>query len=391
VVDDWLQQRLERVFEHLHIQAERHPTPAFLTSPGQINEYFDTSPNRMQRFYEWQRRRLNILIEENGTPTGGKWSFDEANRKKIPKTAPLPPAYSVYPSHYLEDAQKWVAQHFPQNPGDASTFRYPITHTDARKRLKQFLSERFAQFGPYEDALSQRSGDLFHSVLSPLLNIGLLTPDEVVRETLRFAENNSTPIESVEGFIRQIIGWREYMRATYIRYGRKMRSKNHLTAQRSLSKSWWDGSTTLMPVDDVIQKVLKTGYAHHIERLMVLGNAMVLLRIRPNEVYEWFMSLFIDAYDWVMVPNVYAMSQFAAGAFITTKPYVSGSNYIIKMSDYTKGDWSDTWDALYWQFVDDFRELLTRNPRSSMMVSLYDRMSDEKKAFIHQRAQAWLE
>lgn len=390
VVDDWLQQQLEERISKLHVTAERHMTPAFLTTPGQINEYFDTRPNRMQQFYEWQRKRLQILIDENDKPVGGKWSYDEANRKKLPKSIALPPAYPAHASAFVADARSWVERHFHDNPGTLDTFQYPITHHDAEERLDRFLSERLTLFGPYEDALSNQSDTLFHSVISPLLNNGLLTPQQVVSATLQFARTHSTPIESVEGFIRQIIGWREYMRATYIRYGRKMRTSNHLDAQRSLSKGWWTGETGIAPIDDTIQKVLNTAYAHHIERLMILGNAMVLLRINPDEVYEWFMSLFIDAYDWVMVPNVYAMSQFAAANFITTKPYVSGSNYIIKMSDYKKDGWAEIWDALYWRFISDFSGELGHNPRTSMMVSLYNRLSDEKKASIHTLSSKWI-
>jgi deoxyribodipyrimidine photolyase-related protein len=390
VVDDWLQQKLDSLFEKLSVTPERLVSPAFLTSPGQINDYFDNQANRMQHFYEWQRRRLHILIEETGTPTGGKWSFDEANRKKLPKNVEIPAAYPNVESLFIEEATSWVEKNFSHNPGCSESFNYPITHKDAAARLDAFLKTRFVSFGPYEDAISTRGDELFHSVLSPLLNNGLLTPDQVVKKTLHYAKAHDVPIESVEGFIRQIIGWREYMRATYVRFGRKMRTKNHLSASRKLDKSWWDGTTGLLPVDDVIKKVLKTSYAHHIERLMILGNSMVLLRIDPDDVYEWFTSLFIDAYDWVMVPNVYAMSQFAAADFITTKPYISGSNYIIKMSDYKKGEWAESWDALYWQFIDDFRDMIAANSRSSMMVSLYDRQSDEKKQLMKKTAASWL-
>ncbi|RYF43002.1 MAG: cryptochrome/photolyase family protein, partial [Cytophagaceae bacterium] len=253
-----------------------------------------------------------------------------------------------------------------------------------------FLEERLELFGPYEDAIAQQYPQMFHSVISPLLNNGLLTPQHVVETTLHFAEIHNTPIESLEGFIRQIIGWREYMRATYVRYGREMRTRNHLNHSRSLDGSWWTGNTGLEPVDTTIHSVLSTGYAHHIERLMILGNAMLLLRIHPDEVYEWFMSLFIDAYDWVMVPNAYAMSQFAAGDKITTKPYISGSNYIFKMSDYKKGDWAGQWDALYWRFIADNRTLFENNYRSAIMVKLYDRQSDEKKTHVNTLSDKWL-
>ncbi|WP_309124734.1 FAD-binding domain-containing protein, partial [Arthrobacter sp.] len=253
-----------------------------------------------------------------------------------------------------------------------------------------FLTERFELFGPYEDAIAENQSFLFHSALSSSLNTGLLKPADVVDIVLDFAERHGTPIASVEGFIRQIIGWREYMRASYVVHGRRVRGSNYLGVSRRMERSWYDGSTGIEPVDTVIRRVLATGYAHHIERLMVLGNAALLLRLHPDDVYEWFMTMFIDAYDWVMVPNVYAMSQFAAGNAIITKPYVSGSNYLRKMSDLRPGGWEAVWNALYWQFVADYRELLIRNPRSSMSVRLLDRMDDARREELSLEAQRWL-
>ena len=393
VVDDWLERRLATVFRKLDKTAERLITPAFLTSPGQIEDYFAEGPRRMQQFYEWQRKRLNIMLDDNGKPIGGKWSYDVANRKKLPKSVAVAPPYPALPkpeTAQVVAARAWVDAIFPDNPGSTDTYDYPITHASAEQRLQRFTRERLGEFGPYEDALSVRSDELFHSVLSPLLNIGLLSPQHVIEYVLNYAEHHDVPIESLEGFIRQIIGWREYMRATYIRDGRQMRTSNHLAADRPLAAGWWDGSTGIGPVDESLQKVLRTAYAHHIERLMVFGNAMTLLRISPDDVYEWFMTMFIDAYDWVMVPNVYAMSQFAAGPIITTKPYISGSNYLRKMSDFTTGDWMDVWDALYWQFIADKRTVLQSNFRMQMVLRLYDKMNPETRQKHQALAAHWL-
>jgi deoxyribodipyrimidine photolyase-related protein len=389
VCDDWLQRRLTDVFSTLDSEVRRYESPSFLTSLGQIEDYFDSHPDRMQHFYEWQRKRLDILME-GSKPKGGKWSYDHANRKKLPKNITLPEEYTFSSNKYIDDAKEWVEKEFNNNPGSTDTFAYPITHKESLDRLETFLKERFEQFGPYEDAIAKDHSQLFHSVISPLLNIGLLTPDDVVAKTLSYADKHNVPIESVEGFIRQIIGWREYMRATYVHYGREMRTTNKLKYSRKLDSSWWDGSVGLEPIDTTIKRVLKTGYAHHIERLMILGNALLLLRVDPDDVYEWFMSLFIDAYDWVMVPNVYAMSQFAAGEKITTKPYVSGSNYIIKMSDYKKDEWAEQWDALYWQFIADNKSLFESNFRSAMMVKLYDKKSASDKKHISEISKKWL-
>ena len=227
-------------------------------------------------------------------------------------------------------------------------------------------------------------------MLSPLINIGLLDPAHVVERAVEHAAAHDVDLSSLEEFVRQVIGWREYMRATYVVHGRALRTRNLLGLTRELDASWWDGTTGLEPVDTVIARVLRHGYAHHIERLMVLGNAMLLLRTDPDEVYEWFMTFFVDAYDWVMVPNVYAMSQFSAGELVTTKPYVSGSNYLRTMSDFAPGPWRSAWDALYWQFVADHRDGFAANPRSSFAVRTYDRMDDARKRELSAVAQEWL-
>ncbi len=388
--DIWLTQRIEKLIKNHSITAERLVSPGFLTTLGQIDEFFNTNPNRMQQFYEWQRKRLNVLINTNGKPTGGKWSFDAANRKKLPKNLVVAQPYPELKLSDVDEAKTWVESNFPKNPGMINTFSYPITHGSAEKQLHTFLRERLKLFGPYEDAISSQEPQIFHSILSPLLNIGLLTPQQVLDAVLHYADKNNIPIESLEGFIRQLIGWREYMRATYLHYGTNMRNGNFLNFNNKLDKRWWGGTVGLVPVDTVIKRVIETGYAHHIERLMILGNIMVLLRINPNEVYEWFMSLFIDAYDWVMVPNVYAMSQFAAGDKITTKPYVSGSNYIIKMSDYKKGEWSETWDALYWAFINDYRKIIEKNYRSRMLVNIYDSFDSDKKQRLNGLAKQYI-
>ncbi|MHA7275929.1 cryptochrome/photolyase family protein [Arthrobacter sp. Hz1] len=390
VVDDWLEQRLATTLGNLGLTAQVDTSPGFLLSPDEIRGYFTNAGWRMQNFYEWQRRRLGILVEPDGSPVGGRWSFDADNRKKLPRGLAVPDLPVLDPTDNVRDAIDWVTREFPDNPGVAGTFNWSVTHQQAAGALEAFLNERFAQFGPYEDAISAPDSFLFHSALSSSINSGLLSPLEVVDVTLDHAGRHDTPIASVEGFIRQVIGWREYMRASYLLRGREMRTSNTLGFDRGLAEGWWTGETGLEPVDVVIKRIGDTSYAHHIERLMVLGNAMALHRIHPDAVYEWFMAMFIDAYDWVMVPNVYAMSQYAAGSIITTKPYVSGSNYLKKMSNFPPGGWQESWDALYWQFVSDHRAMFSRNPRSSMMVALYDKFDDEKKVRLHLEAARWL-
>jgi deoxyribodipyrimidine photolyase-related protein len=246
------------------------------------------------------------------------------------------------------------------------------------------------EFGIYEDAILENEILINHSLLSAVLNVGLLTPDFIVAEALKYCEENNIPINSTEGFIRQIIGWREFIRGVYLAKGTEERTKNFWGFKRKIPKSFYDGTTGITPIDITIKKLLKTGYCHHIERLMVLGNFMLLCEFDPDEVYRWFMEFFIDAYDWVMVPNIYGMSQFADGGLMSTKPYVGGSNYLMKMSDYKKGDWQETWDALFWRFLDVHREVFLKNPRLGMLVKTYDKWPDEKKQALLDKADHFL-
>ena len=204
-------------------------------------------------------------------------------------------------------------------------------------------------------------------MLSSSLNNGLITPEFVIKKSLIFAKKYKTPINSLEGFIRQIIGWREFIRGIYLIKGRTQAKQNFFHHKNKLSLSFWTGSTGISPVDITIKKILRTAYAHHIERLMVLGNFMLLTETNPHQAYTWFMELFIDAYDWVMVPNIYGMSQYADAGMMTTKPYFSGSNYLKKMSNYSPGKWQEIWDSLYWRFIANHHELIKSNARLNFM------------------------
>ena len=389
VVDDWLLRDVRSALGDGGVTLRPEDvdeTPNFLTTRPELTQWFGVHRARMQGFYQWQRRRLDVLVEGDGQPVGGRWSFDTENRRKLPKGYEVPPRRSVERPAAVEEAIAWVAEAFPDAPGRADTFDWPVTHGQARACLREFVDERLAEFGPYEDAVSTRHPFVFHAAITPALNCGLLDPREVLAAVLEGADEQDVELASLEGFVRQLIGWREYMRATYHLYGRRMRSSNHLRHRRPLAAGWWDASTGLDPVDHVVTGVLERGYAHHIERLMVLGNAMCLLRTDPDEVYEWFMAFFVDAYDWVMVPNVYAMSQFAAGTGITTKPYVSGSNYLKKMTDVGTGEWRDDWDALYWGFVEHHREVFEGNPRARMVTRTLDGLAEARRADLLARS-----
>lgn len=393
VVDDWLAKDLTAALADSGHELRRDEvleSPNFLTTRAELTAHFKGSQPRMQHFYTWQRRRLDVLVEPGGGPMGGRWSFDEENRKKLPRGHVVPPVSWPEQHAAVAEAIEWVQRDFPDNPGRVESFAWPTSHAEAEGVYRSFLDERFAEFGPYEDAISTAQPFLFHSLISPSLNIGLLSPRAVLDQALDAADEDDVPIASLEGFVRQVIGWREYMRATYVVHGRRLRSGNRLEHSRQLPAGWWTAETGLAPVDHVLRGVLDHGWAHHIERLMVLGNAMCLLRTEPDAVYEWFMEMFVDAYDWVMVPNVYAMSQFAAGEAITTKPYISGSNYLRKMSDLPPGTWCDDWDGLYWTFVRDHFDVFAGNPRSRVVATAYGRLDPAKKAAHARHAAKWL-
>ncbi len=393
-VDDWLGRRLARSASRAKIEVDLCDSPGFLNTREDLRRHFapDDDQFHQTKFYIAQRKKLQILLDDDGKPQGGKWSFDAENRKKYPRKKTPPQVTLPDPDSAWESACEYVERHYASNPG--SLGQEPLYATDAvaaKGWLQQFLDRRFAEFGDYEDAIVEGEGILHHSVLTPMLNVGLLTPEEVVAKCLDYAREHDVPINSVEGFIRQIIGWREFIRGVYVARGRQERTRNFWGFDRSIPASFYDGTTGIPPVDATIRKVLKTGYCHHIERLMILGNFMLLCEFDPDEVYRWFMELFIDAYDWVMVPNVYGMSQFADGGLLATKPYISGSNYVRKMSDYPKGDWQQAWDGLFWRFMHVHRETLGANPRLGMLLKTWERMDDEKKRSHLDNAESFLQ
>jgi deoxyribodipyrimidine photolyase-related protein len=388
VVDDILLKRLQAATK----TAPKVPvlqvldTPNFYLKRHEVAGYFGTSTkSQFASFYQWQRKKWNILIDDN-KPVGGKWSFDAENRKRLPKDHTLP-TFKLYGSNeYVEEARHYVQKNFPNNPGLDTEFCWATSHAEAEAWLEEFLEQRFDEFGPYEDAIDGQAPWVYHSALTPALNIGLLNPKQIISAALARNEKSPVPLESLEGFIRQVLGWREYVRGMYQTRGVRMRNGNVFEHKRRLTSDWYEGTTGLLPLDDVIRKVQASGYIHHIERLMIAGNVMFISQIDPNEVYRWFMEMSIDAYDWVMVPNVYGMSQFADGGSMMTKPYMSGSNYVLKMSWYKKDDWCDIWDGLYWGFIETHKASLVRNPRMKIMVSLLDRMNQDRKRIISDRA-----
>jgi len=318
------------------------------------------------------------------------------NRRRLPKGYVEPWLPPVAPSRYEPVVRALIATHFAEHPGELGPLWIPFDHAGAHAWLQCFLQERLTDFGPYEDALSQHQGTLHHSLLSPLLNIGLLSPAAVIEATLEHVQTRQecgqpVPIASLEGFLRQVIGWREFVRGIDRVHGQRQAAGNFWNHQRRLAPCWNDGSTGLPPLDAAIERLNRLGYNHHIERLMVLSNLMLLCEIHPGEVHRWFMERTLDSYEWVMGPNVYGMGQMSDGGLFATKPYICGSNYILKMSDFKKGPWCEIWDGLNWRFIDRNQEFFRGNPRLSMMVRLLERMDPQRRQLLNSAAEAFLE
>ena len=304
----------------------------------------------------------------------------------IPKNIEIPTVPSSQNDNEFKSLKLKVHSMFKDHPGSLDHLWMPTNRKESLKWLDLFLENKFSKFGDYEDAIRSENNFLFHSALSPVLNMGLLTPNEVVNKALDFANKNSVPINSLEGFIRQIIGWREFIRGIYHYKGDEEIKSNYWRHDRKLTKDWYEGTTGITPLDDAIKDCLKFGYTHHIPRLMIICNIMNLSKIHPNEIYKWFMEMFVDSSDWVMVPNVYGMGTFADGGIFATKPYSCGSNYMIKMSNYKKDSWCDIVDGLYWKFMNDNISFFKSNPRLSILVGSLERMNSDRKTLIFDKA-----
>jgi deoxyribodipyrimidine photolyase-related protein len=385
--DQFFAQSLTEWCAEYDLQLVVHPNPMFLTSAADWSTFTQQTNRRlMADFYRWQRTRLNILIDDSGGPVGGKWSYDEENRKNLPRGHVAP--YVSFPPQdaITKEVIDMVGRAFPDHIGDAADFGLPVNHEEAADFLQAFLEERIDRFGEYEDAISSNQIILYHSLISPLINIGLLTPRQIVDATLARHVQRPIPLNSLEGFLRQIIGWREFVRGIH----REDRWPNPDTGTRRLGPDWFRGTTGLPPLDTSINRAIRYGWCHHIERLMVLGSAMFMCDIRAAEVNNFFMEMFVDAAEWVMQPNVFGMSQFVAPAF-ATKPYTSGSAYLLKMSDYGKGDWCDTWDGLYWSTVDRLKDTLATNHRMIPVLRGLQKLDPARKARIFSAAHSFIE
>lgn len=389
IEDKFFEKRILNFLKKLNVAFEIWPSPMFMTSRSDFQDYLRKSKKPfMKTFYEQQRRRHRILIDKNQSPVGGQWSFDSENRLPLPSKVKPPELPLIRPTKTTQTVQRLTEQEFRDHPGSAENFWLPTDRAGAIAWLENFLQERLTQFGPYEDAIPQESDFVFHSVLTPFLNTGLLTPDEVIQKTLTYAEKNQVPLPSTEGFLRQVIGWREFIRGIYQNFSEKQESSNFFQHHRQLTTHWYTGTTGIAPLDWTIRKAQKYGYTHHIERLMIVGSLMLLLEVSPTEAHRWFMEMYIDSSDWVMGPNVYGMALFSDGGLFATKPYFCGSNYYRKMGGYKAGEpWCDAVDGLYWGFIEKHKSFFLKNPRMSMMVRTVEKMDVQKKERLYRAAE----
>ncbi|MFN1835180.1 cryptochrome/photolyase family protein [Balneola sp. MJW-20] len=353
----------------------------------------------MEYFYREMRKKTGYLME-NGEPAGGEWNYDEDNREKLPKDHPIPEIAKTTPDEITKEVVDMINDHFSDHFGSSEDFHYAVTRRQALYRLNEFIEDRLDEFGPYEDAMALGEYDLFHSHLSLYLNNGLILPREVCDRAQQAYDQGEARINSVEGLIRQIIGWREYIRVYYEAMMPEVRNANHFGFENGLPEIYWSGETKMKCMNECLKPVIERGYSHHIPRLMVLSNFSNLTETDPRELNRWFHLAYVDAYEWVVLPNVLGMSTFADGGVLASKPYVSSGNYINKMSNYCRsceysitkktGENACPFNYLYWNFIDKQRETFSQNGRSNFMVNMFDKKKEEDKQAIWESSEHFL-
>ena len=355
---------------------------------------------RMEYFYREMRKKYGILMDGNA-PIGGQWNYDAENRKPPKEGLTIPEIYIQEPDDITKDVIDLVDKKFNEHFGDVTPFHFAVKRADALIALEEFIKQRLINFGDYQDAMIQDEPWMFHSHLSFYINIGLLHPLECIQAAEQAYHDKNAPLNAVEGFIRQILGWREYVRGIYHLKMPDYAEMNFLNATRSLPEFYWTGQTKMNCIRQCVLETKQNAYAHHIQRLMVLGNFALIAGIHPDEVNAWFLIVYADAYEWVELPNVSGMILFADGGFLGSKPYASGGSYINKMSDYCKscsykvtkknGANACPFNYLYWDFLVRHRDTLKDNHRMSMMYRTYDKMTDDKKDAIKADSKRFLQ
>ena len=354
---------------------------------------------RMEWFYREMRRKTGLLMVD-GRPAGDRWNYDKENRKPPPDRIPFDGPLRVEPDETTREVLALTAERFPSNHYSQDGFWFAVTRGDALKALDHFIDKGLSNFGNYQDAMLTDEAFLYHALISPYLNAGLLTPLEICRAAEEAWKEGRAEINAVEGFIRQIIGWREYIRGIYFLQGPGYETRNDLGQTRELPEFYWTAETEMHCMKQCVRQTLDEAYAHHIQRLMVLGNFGLLAGISPQAMQHWYMSVYADAYEWVMSANVIGMSQFADGGIVASKPYVSSGAYIDRMSDYCEhcaysvkdktGEGACPFNLLYWHFLDRHRERLQGNRRMGMIYRTWDKMDEARRETVLSEAEEWL-
>ncbi len=393
-----LDEQLAEICEKLNIESEAFDTEHFYTSRNELEEFFEGKKSLlMESFYRMMRKKHNVLMEGDN-PEGGKWNFDQSNRKKWKGSPEIPHERGFRKD--VADIIKEIEEAGVKTMGsiENNNLNWPTSRSDALNVLNYFCSELLVHFGDYQDAMHTEERFLFHSRISFALNAKMLAPNEVVDKVVDhyYDKKDEIDISQVEGFVRQILGWREYMRGIYWKEMPSYRRCNRLDNQGELPDFYWTGETKMNCLKQAITQSLEEAYAHHIQRLMVTGNFALLIQAHPDEVDAWYLGIYIDAIEWVEMTNTRGMSQYADGGIIATKPYISSANYINKMSNYcgschykhTKklGEEACPFNALYWNFLDDKREFLNDNPRMGMMYNLLDKKDKDELQNLKERA-----
>ena len=399
-----LDQQLKDIAKNLEadgVAVEVFDSEHFLTSRTELADFFGNKEYLMERFYRHMRKKHHILMDGH-QPLGGSWNYDKQNRNKLPRN------HKKGEHLFFERDVSWLVKEL-ENSGvktigniEDGKINWPVTREESLLVLNCFTQNLLVDFGTYQDAMSSGDSLVFHSLLSFSLNVKLISPEEVIREVERyFLENENIEIAQAEGFIRQILGWREYMRGVYWAKMPEYADLNYFEHNRPLPLWYWSGETSMNCLHKSITQSLDLAYAHHIQRLMITGNFALLAACHPDEVDQWYLGVYIDAIEWVEITNTRGMSQYADGGLLATKPYISSSNYINKMSDYCSGCKYDRkkrtgenacpFNTLYWYFLASNRSRLEKNPRMGMMYRLLDKISDQEMVDITKRAESLME
>lgn len=372
----------------------------FFTTP---NDFITWSENQrgllMETFYRKMRKETGLLMKAD-KPVGDVWNLDKENRKTLPKDMPNPKPITFTPDATTKDVIKLVDKHFPDHFGTTDNFHFAVTSTDAKKAFNYFIKNHLKFFGDYQDTMKEGQPFLFHSIISPYINAGLLDPKEACQAAEKAYKNKHAPLNAVEGFIRQILGWREFIRGIYWLHMPDYVTKNELGCKNPLPDFYWTGETKMNCVKQVVQMTQEEAYSHHIQRLMVTGNFALLAHCDPHQVHEWYLAVYADAYEWVELPNTIGMALYADGGIVGTKPYISSGAYINRMSDFCKnchynvkekfGETACPFNSLYWYFILKHQDRFQKNPRMSLPYRNLNKMDKEQIDKIKKQSESFL-